>query len=98
MKVFGPNAGEGEAQLYLGRSYLGLKEYLTARTELETFLKQHADHNDRGLARLELARAYMGLNLRERARRELSDIAKDHAGSEEGDIAANELRNMKGAI
>lgn len=98
MKAFGAKAGEGEAQYYLGRSYLGLKEYLTARTELETFLRDFPNSEFRGLARLDLARSYVGLNLRERARKELSQVAKDFEGQEEGDMAANELRGMKGSI
>jgi TolA-binding protein len=97
-KKFGPKVGDGEVKYYLGRSYLGMKEYLNARTELEAFIKDFPGNSNVGMAKLDLAKAYTGLNLRERARKELAGVAKDYEGREEGDIAANELKSLRGAL
>ena len=97
-KTFGSKVGNGEARFYLGRSYLGLKEHLTARSELESFIRDFPNSEYIGVARLELARAYMGLNLRDRARTELASVAKEYGGREEGDMAVNELKTLRGNL
>jgi hypothetical protein len=95
MKDFGPKSGEGAVKLLLGRSYLGLKEFESAKIELIGFLEMFPGHQEEALARLELARAYLGLNLRDRSRKELVLVTQKFKGSDEADIAAHEMDKMK---
>ena len=97
-KEFGMNAGKGEHLYWLGRSYLGLKEFATARTELDGFIKGKSDSALKPMARLELARCLEGLNLRERARKELSQIVRDYKGQEVSEMASMELKNLQGVL
>lgn len=97
-KDFGAKAGDGEARYWLGRSYLGLKEYATAKSELEGFIAAHDQSEFVPNARLELGRCLVGLNLRDRARNEFAKIAKEYEGKDPGDIAAAELRSLKGTL
>ena len=97
-REFGADIGDGEARYWLGRSYLGLKEYGTAKSELEGFIAAHPQSEYVPNARLELGRCLIGLNLRDRARNEFAKIAKEYEGQDPGDIAAAELRSLKGAL
>lgn len=97
-RAFGPGAGDGEAKYWLGRSYLGLKEFGTAKSELEGFIAKYPQNELVPNARLELGRCLIGLNLRDRARKEFAKIAKDYEGQDPGDIASAELRNLKGNL
>lgn len=97
-RSFGANAGDGEAKYWLGRSYLGLKEYGTAKGELEGFIAKYPQSELAPSARLELGRCLVGMNLRDRARKEFAKIAKEYEGQETADIAAAELRSLKGNL
>ena len=97
-RSFGPGAGEGEAKYWLGRSYLGLKEFGTAKGELDGFIAKYPQSEFVPNARLELGRCLIGMNLRDRARKEFAKIAKDYEGQDSGDIASAELRNLKGNL
>lgn len=97
-RTFGPGAGDGEAKYWLGRSYLGLKEFGTSKSELEGFIAKYPQSEFVPNARLELGRSLVGLNLRDRARKEFAKIAKDYEGQDPGDIASAELRNLKGNL
>lgn len=97
-REFGAGAGSGEAKYWLGRSYLGLREYATAKAELEGFIAQYPQSEFVPNAKLELGRCLLGMNLRDRARREFAKIAKDYEGQDPGDIASAELRNLKGNL
>ena len=97
-REFGDKAGDGAVRLWLGKSYLGLKEYATARGEFEAYLKGWPSGEGVSSARLELARVYVGLGLKERARVELRRVIKDFDGQEVSEMASQELKNLQGNL
>jgi TolA-binding protein len=97
-RQFGENAGEGKLRVWLGKSYARLREFSTARVELEAYLKGWPSGSDVADVRLELAKVYAGLGLKERARGELRQVMKDFPGQESSDIASAEFSKMQGGL
>ena len=97
-REFGDKAAEGEARVWLGKSYLGLKEYGTARGEFEAYLSAWPAGAHAAAARLDLAKVFVGLGLKERARGELRKVIKEHEGDEFAEMASLELKNMQGSL
>jgi TolA-binding protein len=94
----GDEVQNGAVKFWLGKSYLGLKEYQTARGEFESYLKKWPTGEFVASARLDLAKAFVGLGLRERARNELRRVAKDFEGEESAEMASAELKNIQGSL
>ncbi len=97
-REFGNDAADGSVRVWLGKSYLGLKEYGTAGGEFEAYLKGWPSGEHVARTRLDLARVYVGLGLKERARRELRRVIKDFEGNDESEMASLELKNIQGAL
>ncbi len=97
-RQFGENAGEGKIRVWLGKSYARLREFSTARVELEAYLKGWPSGSDVAEVRLELAKVYVSLGLKERARGELRQVMKDFPGQESSDIASAEFSKMQGGL
>ena len=95
---FGDKAADGAVRLWLGKSYLGMKEYGTAREEFESYIKGWPKGEGVAAARIDLARVYVGLGLKERARGELRRVIKDFEGQEVSEIASHELKNLQGNL
>ena len=97
-REFGNDAAEGAVRVWLGKSYLGLKEYRTAGDEFEAYLKGWPSGEFVARTRLDLAKVYVGLGLKERARGELRRVIKDFAGNDESEMASLELKNIQGTL
>jgi TolA-binding protein len=97
-REFGPKAHDGAIKAWLGKSYLALKEYSTARGEFEYYLKEWPSGALIGDVRLGLAKTYFAMGLRERARLELKKVIKDFDGQEHAEIASAELQKMQGSL
>ena len=97
-REFGNDAAEGSVRVWLGKSYLGLKEYGTAGGEFEAYLKGWPSGEHVARTRLDLAKVYVGLGLKERARSELRRVIKDFEGNDESEMASLELKNIQGAL
>jgi TolA-binding protein len=97
-REFGPKAHDGAVKAWLGKSYLALKEYSTARGEFEYYLKEWPSGALIGDVRLGLAKTYFAMGLRERARVELKKVIKDFDGQEYSEIASAELQKMQGSL
>ncbi len=95
---FGNDAADGQVRVWLGKSYLGLKEYSTAGTEFEAYIKGWPSGEFVARCRLDLAKVYVGLGLKERARGQLRRVIKDFEGNEESEMASIELKNIQGAL
>ena len=97
-REYGDKVQEGALKVWLGKSYLGLKEFQTARGEFESYIKGWPSGEYVASSRLDLARAYVGLGLRERARSELGRVLKDFDGDEYAEMAAAELKRIQGSL
>jgi TolA-binding protein len=97
-REFGTDAAEGAVRVWLGKSYLGLKEYRTAGDEFQAYLKGWPSGEYVARTRLDLAKVYVGLGLKERARGELRRVIKDFDGNDEAEMASLELKNIQGAL
>lgn len=94
----GENALDGKIHLWLGKCYARLKEFTTARAELESYLKSWPSGVHVAEVRLELAKVYSGLGLKERARGELRRVMKDFSGQEPSEMASAEFNRMQGGL
>lgn len=97
-REFGQTAGEGAVRFWLGKSYLGLREFSTARSEFESYLKGWPSGEFVGQIRIDLAKAFVGLGLKERARSELRRVMKDFPGQEVSEIASLEFQKLQGGL
>jgi len=97
-REYGPKVHDGAVKAWLGKSYLALKEYSTARGEFEFYLKEWPSGALMGDVRLGLAKTYFAMGLRERARVELKRVIKDFDGQEYSEIASAELQKMQGSL
>lgn len=97
-REFGENTSDGQVRLWLGKCYARLKEFTTARVEIEAYLKGWPSGSSVAEARLELAKVYSSLGLKERARGELRRVMKDFAGQEPSEIASAEFNKMQGGL
>jgi outer membrane protein assembly factor BamD (BamD/ComL family) len=94
----GETAGDGQIKFWLGKAYSRLKEFSTARVELEAYISQWPKSEEIPEARIELSRVYTNLGLKERARGELRRVMKDFEGQEFGNIAAAEFNKLQGTL
>lgn len=97
-REFGNDAAEGAVRVWLGKSYLGLKEYRTAGDEFQAYLKGWPSGEYVARTRLDLAKVYVALGLKERARGELRRVIKDFEGNDESEMASLELKNIQGTL
>jgi TolA-binding protein len=95
---YGENFQEGVLRFWLGKCYLGLKEYATARQEFEAYISRAPKSSQVAEARLELSRVLLKLGLNERARNELKKVISDFEGQEAAEVAAHELGTLQGAL
>jgi TolA-binding protein len=94
----GDKVQDGAVKYWLAKSYLGLKEYQTARGEFESYIKNWPSGEFIATARLDLAKAFVGLGLRERAKNELRRVVKDFEGEDYAEMASAELKNIQGSL
>jgi TolA-binding protein len=95
---YGPKTLDGAVKVWLGKSYLSMKEYSTARSEFEFYIKEWPTGSHVAEARLSLAKALHGMGLRERAQSELKRVMKDFDGQEYSEIASAELQKIQGNL
>lgn len=94
----GENVQGGILRLWLGKSYVGLKEFPTARQEFEAYLAIAPKSSQVAEARIDLARVLLRLGLKERAQNELKRVISDFDGQESAEVAAHELGTLQGAL
>lgn len=94
----GENIQDGVLRFWLGKCYMGLKEFATAREEFEAYLARAPKSSQVAEARLELARVLIRLGLKERAQNELKKVITEFDGQESAEVAAHELGSLQGAL
>jgi TolA-binding protein len=94
----GENTHDGVLRFWLGKCYAGLKDYGTARQELEVYLSRAPKSSQVAEARLELSKVLLRLGLKERAQNELKKVISDFDGQEPAEVAAHELGNLQGSL
>ena len=97
-REFGDNAAQGDVKFWLGKSYMGTKDFSSAKIEYDAYIKGWPSAENIGRARIDLAKCLRALGLKERARAELQRVLKDFDGQEVAEIAAYELQTLQGAL
>jgi TolA-binding protein len=97
-REFGDNAAQGDVKYWLGKSYMGTKDFSAAKIEYDAYVKGWPSAENIGRARIDLAKCLRALGLKERARAELQRVLKDFDGQEVAEIAAYELQTLQGAL
>jgi len=97
-REFGDSVAQGDVKYWLGKSYMGAKDFAAAKTEYDAYIKGWPSGENIGRARIDLAKCLKALGLKERARTELQRVLKDFDGQEVAEIAAYELQSLQGAL
>jgi len=97
-REFGDSAAQGDVKYWLGKAYMGTKEFAAAKIEYDAYIKGWPSAENIGRARIDLAKCLRALGLKERARAELQRVLKDFDGQEVAEIAVYELQTLQGAL
>ena len=97
-REFGDDVAQGAVRYWLGKSYMGAKEFAAAKIEYDAYIKGWPSAENIGMARIDLAKCLKSLGLKERARAELQRVLKDFDGQEVAEIAVYELQTLQGAL
>ncbi len=97
-KKFGQTMAGGIHVYWIGRCWLALKEYSTARSRLEEFLKSNAQSPYVARANVDLAKAEYGAGLNQTALKRLQTIIEKHPYEDAAELARYELEQMKRSL
>ena len=97
-REFGDNVAQGDVKYWLGKSYMGAKDFAAAKIEYDAYIKGWPSGENIARARIDLAKCLKALGLKERARTELQRVLNDFDGQEVAEIAAYELQTLQGSL
>jgi len=97
-KVFGDLVDGGMHRFWIARSWIGLKEFQTARQQLTEFLRDFPASPWAPRAKLELARTEFQLGLKEKSLQRLREIIQTHPYEDAAEMAKMELNNLQKAL
>ena len=90
-----PKADGGAHKYWLGRSWVGLRDYQNARQQFSEFLAEYPSNPLVPRAKLELARSEARLGKKETAVKLLRDLIQQHPSEDAAEMAKMELGNMQ---
>ena len=94
-KVFGDLVDGGMHRYWIARSWIGLKEFQTARQQLTDFLRDFPASPWAPRAKLELARTEFQLGFKEKSLQRLRDVIQSHPYEDAAEMAKMELANLQ---
>jgi len=94
-KVFGSQVDGGMHRYWIAKSWIGLKEFQTARQQLSDFLRDFPASPWAPRAKLELARAEFQLGYKEKALQRLREVVQTHPYEDAAEMAKMELENLQ---
>jgi TolA-binding protein len=97
-KNFGNKVEGGLHQYWIAKSWIGLKEYNTARQQLQDFLKDYASSPWVPRAKLDLAKVEWRLGLQETAIQRFREIIQSYPYEDAAEMAKTELSHLDKAL
>jgi TolA-binding protein len=97
-RTFGAQMAGGIHVYWVGRCWLALKEFATARSRLEEYIKSSPKSPYLGRAKVDLAKAEHGAGLTQTAVRRLQEVMQQHPYEDAAELARHELDQIKRAL
>lgn len=97
-RIYGAQMAGGIHVYWVGRCWLALKEFATARSRLEDYIKASPKSPYLGRAKVDLAKAEHGAGLTQTAVRRLQEVIHQHPYEDAAELARHELDQIKRAL